>query len=291
MIPDDRAAGLGAGVVIVGADGLNRSVGRLDLRPGAFQVLRPGIPEEGTAKVVGAALRDNVDDAAHRLAVLRFIARGLDLNFLHEIEWRRVAKRTERRRIGAQAAVAAARHVDAVDDVQIVEPASAGHRRVHVTCRAAAADAGCQIQRVGEASPDRDVLQHLIGDRGAHRCRLRRDDRGLRCDVHGFTGAADFQLDRERNCLSEADENVLLLEGFETAELHADSVRAWSQERHAEAPVCVGCRRLHASLTGDRHGCAGDSQTLRVHGPALDRSSRLLRQANPGADHQENQHC
>ena len=71
--------------------------------------------------LVGAALGDHVHDAAERLAVLRFKAAGLHLDFLHEVEIDSVAERAVDAAEGAEAAEARVGDVRAIDDVFVFQ--------------------------------------------------------------------------------------------------------------------------------------------------------------------------
>src|SRR5205823_7387743 len=127
---------------------LHAAVDGLILRPGAFGLIGPAVGEERSADVVRSALGHDVDDAAGGLAELGFVAAGLDLDFLDEVERRRVAERSEHDRVGAEGAVALIGDVHAVDDVLVLEAAAAGNRRVLLAGAAARADAGRQVADV-----------------------------------------------------------------------------------------------------------------------------------------------
>ena len=101
-----REAAFDAGVGAALADGVHGAVRRLVDLVAALELRRLEVTEHRSAQVVGPALGDDVDDAAHRLAELRFVAAGLDLDFLHEVERRAGAERAEDDRVGADRAVA-----------------------------------------------------------------------------------------------------------------------------------------------------------------------------------------
>src|SRR5438445_164772 len=85
-----KPAVFGPAVVVARAEGLDAPVDRLILRPVAFDLLRPSVHERRSAQVVRSALRHDVDDAAGGLAELGLVAAGLDLDFIDEVERRRV---------------------------------------------------------------------------------------------------------------------------------------------------------------------------------------------------------
>src|SRR4029079_19802910 len=80
----------------------------------------PGValPTRRALDLAGAALGDDVDDAARRAAVLRVVATGDDLDLLDEV----VDHRRRHR------AVRQARGVDAVDEVLVLERRATGER-------------------------------------------------------------------------------------------------------------------------------------------------------------------
>jgi Na+/alanine symporter len=83
-------AAFGIGNMVL--DRLYRAVDRLELREVALQLLRPRVAEDRAGVPVRAALGDDVQHAADRLAELGRIAAGLDLGFPYEVERRRVAQ-------------------------------------------------------------------------------------------------------------------------------------------------------------------------------------------------------
>ena len=88
----------------------------------ALEAVRPEVAEQAAAQLVRAALGDDVDDAAGRLAELGLVAAGLHLHFLDEVERQAVAERAEHDRVRPERAVAAVRDVHAVDDVLFSRP-------------------------------------------------------------------------------------------------------------------------------------------------------------------------
>ena len=124
-----------------------------------FEAERPGIAERAALERIRAALGDDVDHAAGGLAELRFVAARLDLHFLHEVERRAVAERAEDDRVRPERAVAAVGDVHAVDDVLVLEAARSADRRIGDAHAAAGADARREIERVAEATADRQPRQ------------------------------------------------------------------------------------------------------------------------------------
>src|SRR4029077_1201322 len=101
---------------------------------------------------------DDVDDATGRLAEFGLVAAGLDLDFLDEVERRRVAERAEDDRVGPQRAVALIGDVHAVNHVLVVEAAPARNRGVRRARRPGAADAGRHVERVTDPASDWHAL-------------------------------------------------------------------------------------------------------------------------------------
>jgi hypothetical protein len=96
-----RAAGLAADVTGAGGRQVHRAVDGRDLVVRALEGIRTEVAECTAAERVASALRDDVDDTARRLAVLRLVAAGLHLGFLDEVEGDAVAERPEDDRIRA----------------------------------------------------------------------------------------------------------------------------------------------------------------------------------------------
>ena len=76
--------------------------------------------------LVAARLRDDVDDAADRLTVLRFKAAGLYLNFLDERRVDTGSQRAIRTREGSDTTERGVSDVYTVGDVKIVECRTTG---------------------------------------------------------------------------------------------------------------------------------------------------------------------
>ena len=174
---DDRAADRRADVAQVGPERLHGAVRRLKLLPVAFDALRPRVAEHAALDLVGAALRDDIDDAADRLAELGLVAAGLHLHFFHEVVRRAVAERAEDDRVRAERAVAGVRDVHAIDHVRVVEAAATAPSTGSSAGAAAAGDARRDVKRVTEAAAHWNVGEHRTVEHGADGRRLRIDDR------------------------------------------------------------------------------------------------------------------
>src|SRR5947207_15795366 len=77
-VPHNRSAAFDTRVVQLCVERLDRAVVRLILRPRALCSLRPCVSEYRAPKVVRAALRDHVHDAAGGLAELGLVTARLD---------------------------------------------------------------------------------------------------------------------------------------------------------------------------------------------------------------------
>ena len=138
---DDWPPAFHAGIMQLRRQRLHGSVDRLVLLPRALEALRPGVAEQGTPKVVRAALRDDIHHPADGLAELRLVAPGLHLDFLEEVERYRVTERAEDDRVRAERAEPLIGDVHAIDDILIVQSAGAGNRRVLPSDRSGVAHA------------------------------------------------------------------------------------------------------------------------------------------------------
>ena len=86
--------------------------------------------------------------------------------------------------------------------------------------------------------------------------------------------------ERHLDGLSEADDDVLLLDRLEALQLGLDDVRAGHQQRRVVAAVGVGyVHDLRALRSGQRDRRAGHGEPLRVRDAAGDGAGRLLRPA------------
>src|SRR6185436_1174735 len=230
----------------------------------ALEAARLRVAEEGSVQIVRAALGDDVHDAAGRLAELRLVAAGLDLDLLDEVERRRVAERPEDDRIRPERAVALVGDVHAVDDVLVVEAGAAGDRRIRTAGRTGAADTRRQVQRVADPAAHRNVLEHLARQHSAGGRRRGVDDRRARGNLNGFSEAADVHLHGHFNGLPEADRDVVLLERLEAFQRRTDGIGTRREERDRETSLGVGHRVLRALRAGDGHGGAWHRQALRI---------------------------
>src|SRR5206468_6445486 len=72
--------------VVLARETLRRTAGRDDLFAIRLQRVGVVVRENVAGELVAAGLGDDVDDAAGGAAELRFVASGLDLHFLNELE-------------------------------------------------------------------------------------------------------------------------------------------------------------------------------------------------------------
>ena len=103
---NDRPAERDADVASRAALGLHGAVLDWNCLPVALDAARPRVAEHAAVRVVGAALGDDVDDAADGLAELGLVAARLHLHFLDEVVRRAVAERAEDDRVRPERAVA-----------------------------------------------------------------------------------------------------------------------------------------------------------------------------------------
>ena len=195
-------------------------------------------------ELVAAALEHGVDDAAHGAAVLGLVAAGVDVHLREELG-RQVGAAREPGLVGLEVAVAQARDVQAVDDVDVLEARRAADRDV-----AAAVDEGAgrlvddgPVVRVDRHVED-EVLVERRGDaRGADvdRGRLARDDVGLLRG--GLRLARDLGV--HAHGLLGQDAHALLLDlGRRVGEIVANGVRADGEAREEVLALPVRDRRV-----------------------------------------------
>jgi hypothetical protein len=288
-IGDDASAHAGAVVVIILPLRVDGAVRRVQLLPSRFESARFEIAEQRSAIGVRAALRHDVDDAARRLAELRFEAGRLHLRLLDEVGGDAGAERSEHDRVGADAAVAGVRDVDAVDDVGVFEAAGAADRRIGFADAAAVADAGQQIQRIGEVASDRKHLDDIAADDAADGGGRGVDDGWRTLHLHDLGDAAGLQDDLgQGDALAEPDGDVGLLDRREAGEFDASGVGAWRQIGREEATVVARDVALDAFIGSESNGRAGNRCALCVDDESGNGAARcFLRQARSGACNQQ----
>jgi len=184
LVMDDRTANRGAGVALARAADVDGAVHGVDLVVWALEAVRTEVAEQAAERLIRAALRDHVDDAARGLPVLGFVAARFDLRGADEIERNAVAQRPEHDRVGAERAVAGVRDVDAVDHVVVLEAAAAGNRRVRLPDLSTAGHARCDVERIADAPADRHAAQKLGIERRARGRRRLVDDRSRSSNLH-----------------------------------------------------------------------------------------------------------
>src|SRR5262249_3961609 len=157
-----------AEVVLGMAGRVQVAVGRRELLVARLQALRAEVPEHAPVEGVRPALGDDVDDAARRLAVLGLEAGGLDLGLLDEVRGHARPQCAEYDRVGPGAAVPRVRDVHAVDDVAVLQAAGAGDGGVGPAHAAAGADAGNEVEGLGEVPAHGQPLERLGVEGPAH---------------------------------------------------------------------------------------------------------------------------
>ena len=218
---------------------VDRPVRRSERGPRRLERFRSGVGEHASPELIRPALRDHVDDAAGRLAGLGLEPGGLDLDLLDEVERDPVAKRLERHGVRPGGAVAGFRDVHTVDDEVVLEAAAAGDRGVGGAGAAPAADAGRDVEDVGELPADREAVQRAAfkprprGGRGGV------DDGGGRDHLDLLLKTTNRQHQRQLEALSQPNVDFLLLDRPEALQLGAHRVRAGRQIRRVEAAGLV----------------------------------------------------
>ena len=233
-------------------------------------------------EVVGAALRDDADDAAEGRLVFGVVARLLDLYRLDEVL--RDDLRAADRRSGTRARVGA---VDAVDEVAVFRT---GRAVDHQAARAAlghTADRACVLivrarnlsEKADEAAALRHGLDHLFADRRGGRIGLGIDERSFAHDLHSFGhgskthGQVDFQR------LAEGDSRRRP-RGRETRQSSDELIGTRCEGRKAEDTGGVSDAGDNASVSGTARldGNSGNHAALSVLDNPLNGSALLLRE-------------
>jgi hypothetical protein len=218
--------------------------------------------EHAARKLVAARLRDDVDDAAGRVAVLRAIAVGLDLDLLDELVVDDLA---------LQAADDVGR-VDAVDDEAVLR----GRRTVDRQRRGAAlpigailGDARVRLDDVRVVAADRKAVDDSLAIGGPARRRAHVHDRRL-ARHHDLLGGRDLQRNRDggRGVQPHLD---LLLRLSEARQRHHHLVGAGRKRGELEGAAGARDRDAGALQRGreDLDGRPGQAAASRVdHIPA-----------------------
>jgi len=209
-------------------------------------------------KLVGAALRHSVDDAAHRLAVFRRVVRGNHLELLHGV------LRNLRRDAGAAGVLVVERlgRVGSVHQEGVLSGHAAEGQQTEV---AVVADARRQQHEgIDAAAVDRQILNGAGIDH-ARKIRLGVFDE-LRCGgyLNRSGGGADCKVDAEIEILADAQFNVLGFVSVEAGRVDGHFVtRSGGERRRGEHAVGVGGQVTDDALPG-----AGDYDFGAGHGRA-----------------------
>src|SRR5205085_1346197 len=115
-----------------------------------------------SVKVLTTRLRDDIDDAALRLAVLGFEAAGLDLYFFHERSVDACAECAVGARVDAQSTEGRVGDVDSVGGVEVVERRAARDGRVVEASSETIADASGKIKEAADTALHGQVFEKLI---------------------------------------------------------------------------------------------------------------------------------
>ena len=117
-------------------------------------------------ELVRARLGHDLHDAAGGLAVLRFEAAGLHLDFLHERQVDAGGERAVDARVHADAAEAAVGDAHAIRYVVVFQTGSARDRRIRRSRAAAGSYARRRIEQTGDATSYRNRLVEGVGQVG-----------------------------------------------------------------------------------------------------------------------------
>src|SRR5262249_55190867 len=104
-------------------EAVGRRTGEREVVYAAHHSLAGEVSKHVTVKLIAAALGDDVEDAARRLAILGAERASLDFDFLHELE----------RKVRTAAAKCRVRCAHAVQNVVVLGSRGAGDRRIAVT--------------------------------------------------------------------------------------------------------------------------------------------------------------
>ncbi len=289
LVLDDRTTEGAAEVEVLAAVRVHGAVHGRERPEAALDPLGLEEPVDAAVEGVGAALGDDVHDAAGGHAVFRLEAARLDLRFLDEVGGDAVAQGAEHDRVGADGPVARVADVHAVDDVAVVEAAGAADRGVGLADAAAVADAGHEVERVREVAADGQALERLALENAARGRGAGVDGRSRPHHLDDFRKSTHLQREAwQIEALAEVDVDVLLLDGREPGQLDLHGVPAGGEVGREEAPVAVGHEGLGALVGNDGNGRSRNGGALGVDHRAGDRArSRLLRRGDAEARHEQ----
>src|SRR6185503_7708454 len=220
-----------------------RRVGRNRAQAGAGIAAPAEVGQIGAGaapEVVGAALRDDADDAAEGRLVLGVVAGLLHLDLFDEVLLDDL--RAADRRTGARPGVGA---VDAVDEIAVLRT---GRAVDHQAARAGSRGAGVFVVRSRDLREQTDEtaalghgFDHLVADRRGRRIRFGVDERRLARDLDAFGQAADLEREIDLQGLTEIDDCAGLRRA-EAGEGRGDLIRPGGQGGETKHARGIGHR-------------------------------------------------
>src|SRR6266853_3304297 len=117
-----------------------------------FELLRPKVGAYAAMKFIAAGLGDYLHHAACRLAVLRLVATGCHIDFLHKGEIDAGSEGPIISRENSNTAKSAIGDIDAIGHVLIFQPTASRNGRVGRTCPTALVHSRSRIEQAGDVA-------------------------------------------------------------------------------------------------------------------------------------------
>src|SRR6267143_2704774 len=231
-----------------------------------------------------ARLRDNLDDTAAGMTILRFKSARFDLDLFNEGQVNAGTQSAVGTRPNAQPTKGRVINRHTVRYIGILKSAGAGNGRVVTACLTTVNRARAQVEKARHTALHRNVLKEGICDIGRNGGggRVHRD--GRRADFHNFRNLSGFEDNLDAGGLIDEHFGALDIRGLETRLLHADRINARNQVREEKAALFRG--RLNQVSDRPRNGdlSSGDEPLRRIVDQTTQIASRRTQVLGKGRD-------